>query len=323
MVLVMKILGIGSYLPERIITNDELSELVDTSDEWISTRTGIKQRHISLGEECSEIAVKAAQRAIEDAGINAEEIDLIIVSTVTPDYVTPGVSCIVQSCIGNTKSICMDLNAACSGFLYALHTVYCYMKAGTAKTALVVSSETLTKILDYSERSTCVLFGDGAGAVVVRQDDSKRYESILGADASKWKGLFCKYPPLTNAYVNREYKKEFLHMDGQEIFKFVIKVIPEVITEVLNKQGLQPSDVNYFILHQANKRINECVAKKLKLDFETKFPMNIESTGNTSSATVPILLDEMKREGKLKSGDKVIMCAFGGGLTWACMLVEW
>ena len=319
----MKIIGTGSYLPERVLNNDDLSKIVDTSDEWITPRTGIKERRISSGEENSDMTCEAGKRAIEDAGIKPEEIDLIIVATITSEYITPGVSCLVQEKLGAYGCMCMDLNAACAGFVYALNTANCYMEAGMASTALVIGVENLSKITDYTDRATCVLFGDAAGAVVVRKDNTKKYRACLGADAHKWRALTCKNLSVENVFVKKEQKRDYLHMDGQEVFKFVVKVIPKVIRQVLEKENLTENDIDYYLLHQANRRINETVAKKLKVDFEEKFPMNIEKTGNTSSATVPVLLDQLNKEGKFKEGDKLILCAFGGGLTWGCALVEW
>lgn len=319
----MKIIGTGSYLPERVLNNDDLSKIVDTSDEWITPRTGIKERRISSGEENSDMTYEAGKRAIEDAGIKPEEIDLIIVATATNEYITPSVSCIVQDKLGAYGSICMDLNAACSGFVYALNTAHCYMEAGMAKTALVIGVENLSKITDYTDRTTCVLFGDAAGAVVVRKDNTKKYRACLGADAHKWRALTCKNLSVENVFVEKAQERDYLHMDGQEVFKFVVKVIPKVIRQVLEEENITENDVDYYLLHQANRRINESVAKKLNVSFEERFPMNIQKTGNTSSATVPVLLDQLNREGKFKEGDKLILCAFGGGLTWGCALVEW
>ena len=319
----MKIIGTGSYLPKRVLSNDDLSKIVDTSDEWITPRTGIKERRISCGEENTDMTYNAAKIAIENAGIKPEEIDLIIVATATNEYITPSVSCIVQDKLGAYGSICMDLNAACSGFVYALNTAHCYMEAGMANTALVIGVENLSKITDYADRTTCVLFGDAAGAVVVRRDGTKKYRACLGADAHKWKALTCKGLSVENIFVEKEQERDYLHMNGQEVFKFVVKVIPKVIKQVLEEENLTENDVDYYLLHQANRRINETVAKKLNISFEEKFPMNIQKTGNTSSATVPVLLDQLNKEGKFKEGDKLILCAFGGGLTWGCALVEW
>lgn len=318
----MRVVGTGSYLPEYIVTNQKLAQIVDTSDEWITARTGIKERRISDGEEDSELAVKAARSALENSGLPPDEINLIIVATLTPDNYTPSVACIVQKELEIPNAVCFDLNAACSGFVYALNTAHCYMKAGMVKNAIIVGSETLSKIVDYSDRSTCVLFGDAAGAVVVQADEEALFYSEMGADGSKSEVLQCKHVPIRNIAVKKKTVIDYVHMDGHEVFKFVMKIVPNTIRGVVNKANLDLADIKYYILHQANKRMNEKVAERLDLDF-SKFPCNLNKTGNTSAASIPVLLDEVNRQGKLNRGDKLVLCAFGGGLTWASVLLEW
>ncbi len=318
----MRIIGTGSYMPEYILTNEELTHIVDTSDEWITERTGIKERRISKGEEDSDIIKKAGAAALKDSGIDPMELDMIVVGTFTNDYRTPSVSCIVQKEIGAYNAFCMDLNAACSGFLYSLQTAYAYMQAGLIKKALVIAGDNLSKMTDYTDRSTAVLFGDAAGAAVIDNTNCGSYSCILGTDASKSEALVYKDVPLVNLYVKNEIKLDHLHMDGRMVHKFVMSTIPKTIEEVIKKANISKNDVKYVLLHQANKKMNDMVAKKLDMELE-KFPHNIERTGNTSAATIPCLLDEMNKDHKLNRGDKIIMCGFGGGLTWGAILLEW
>lgn len=318
----MKIVGTGSYLPDFILTNAMLEEVVDTSDEWIAERTGIKERKLSSGEETSILAMKAAKKALENSHIEAGQIDLIIVATVTSDYFTPSISCLVQKEIGADNAICFDMNAACSGFLYAMNTAHAYMLTGTVENALIIGAETVSKLINYEDRSTCILFGDGAGAVVVRRDEDSLFAGQIGADGSRSDALVCRQRPLQNLAVQREDTSEYLHMNGQEVYKFVVRVVPKLIKEVVAKADMDLSDIKYFLLHQANSRMNQVVASKLGLP-EEKFPSNLDKTGNTSAASIPILLDEVNQKGTLKKGDKLVMCAFGGGLTWSAIVLEW
>ncbi len=318
----MKIIGTGSYLPDFLLTNEMLTQIVDTSDEWITERTGMKERKISTGEGCSYMAIKAAERALLSSGLKAEEIDLVIVATVTSDYFTPSLACLIQGELGISNAIGFDINAACSGFMYGLSTVYNFMSAGTVKNAIVVGVETVSRLINYEDRGTCILFGDAAGAVVVKATEGSIFTSELGSDGSKSHVLYCKQMPISNLAVKGEEVRDYLHMDGQEVYKFVVKEIPGLIKRVVEKSGLELSDIKYFVLHQANKRMNEVIAKKLKQESE-KFPSNLHETGNTSAASIPVLLDKMNQEGKLTKGDKIVLCAFGGGLTWAANVMEW
>ncbi len=322
----MKILGSGHFAPHTIVTNDDLSKIVDTNDEWISGRTGIKSRHISDSEETSDLAAKAALDAINDAGINAEDIDMILLATMTPDSMLPNCACMVGTKIGAVNATCFDINAACSGFLFALNTANAYLISGMYKNILVIGAETLSKIVDWSDRSTCVLFGDGAGAMVVTADDNKAYESVSGSDGSKGNVLTGAATPLRNMLTKSETSRNgnenfFMQMDGQDVFKFAVTKVPECINEVLSKIEKKVDDIDLFILHQANVRIISSVAKRLKVT-EDKFPINLDRYGNTSAATIPILFDELRKDGKLDDVSRVIMSGFGGGLTWGATYIE-
>lgn len=320
----MKIIGTGSALPEKVATNFDMAEIVETSDEWIRERTGIVERHISTEDTVSTLAAKAAMKALEDAGKTAEEIDLIIVATCSPEMELPCCACQVQSIIGATNATAFDLNAACSGFLFGLTTAYGYMCAGVYKTALVIGSEVLSKIIDWTDRSTCVLFGDGAGAAVIEAQDGEGPGLLgiaQGADGTKGMVLSCPDRALNNPYVQNPIELGYVQMDGQEVYKFATRQVPNCIQKALEKANLTVEDIDLFVLHQANIRIIEAVAKRLKADLG-KFPTNLSRVGNMSSATIPVLLDEINKEGKLKRGDKIVLSGFGAGLTYgACVLV--
>lgn len=318
----MKVIGTGSYLPDCVITNEALTDMVDTSDEWIQSRTGIKERRVSDGEENTQFAIKAARKAFENSGLKPDDIGLVIVATATSDYVTPSIACFVQEALNISNAIAFDINAACAGFVYALNTAYCYLNSGMAENALIIGSETLSKITDYSDRGTCVLFADASGAVVVRRKGKDDFVSELGADGTKNQIIHCKQRPISNCIIKNDCKIDYLHMDGREVYKFVVKEIPALITRVIEKSDIEIDDVKYFILHQANKRMNETIAKNLGLSFD-KFPCNLERTGNTSAASVPVLLDEVNRRGMLSPGDYIVICSFGAGMTWGAILLEW
>ncbi|MCI8718454.1 MAG: ketoacyl-ACP synthase III [Lachnospiraceae bacterium] len=318
----MKILGTGSYLPERIVTNNELSEIVDTNDEWISTRTGIRTRRISAGEAVSDLASKAALAALEDAGISAEQVDMILLATMTGNALMPNTACLVQKNIGAEHAACLDVNAACSGFLYALNLANACLVSGMYKNILVIGAETLSKIIDWADRSTCVLFGDGAGAAVVTADSTKRYVSETGADGGRGDALKAGETGLGNFIVRREEKLNYyMTMNGQEVFKFAVKKVPECISNVLEKAEVSLEEIDYFLLHQANVRIIASVAKRLGVDME-KMPVNLDRYGNTSAASIAILLDEIRKEGKITEGNKIVLAGFGGGLTWGAAYLE-
>ncbi len=319
-----KIIGTGSCLPDRCVTNEYLSTIMDTSDEWIKSRTGIRERHLvsSETETTLTLAVKAAKAALADSGVLPEELGLILVATVSSDFITPSTACMVQKELGASHAAAFDINAACSGFLFALNTVDAYFQAGIYQTALIIGVETLSKIIDWKDRSTCVLFGDGAGAVVVKAAEEGLIASLQGSDGSGGDILICKNRTNNNPYISTGTDPDFLYMDGQEVFKFAVKKEPECINALLKQAGFDASDVTYYLLHQANFRIIASIARKLKLPLE-KFPSNVSHCGNTSAASIPILLDEVHREGKLSEGDLLLLSGFGAGLTWGAALLRW
>lgn len=322
----VQIIGTGSYAPERVVTNNDLAKIVDTNDEWISTRTGIKERRITEGENTSDLATKASIKALENAGIAPEEIDLLIVGTLTPDAFIPNTACIVQKNIHAVNATCFDISAACTGFIYALDIAAQFIKAGRCKTALVVGAETLSKVVDWEDRSTCVIFADGAGAAVVKQSEHNGIIACYsGSDGTKGHHLTTGAVPVNNPFVKPEDVLPsdcVIKMDGREIFKFAVTVITQSIDELLKSSGLKLEDIDYIIPHQANTRIIEFTAKKLGVS-QDKFYVNIERFGNTSAASIAIALDEMNEKGMLKKGDKIILVGFGGGLTYGGMIIEW
>ena len=318
-----RIIGTGSSLPKAVVTNNDLSKIMDTSDEWISTRTGIRERHLAKEETTASMSIEAAKHAMENAGVTAQEIDLIIVGTVSADHVTPACACEVQAAIGAANAVAFDINAACSGFMFALNIAHVYIQTGVYKTALIIGAETLSKIMDWSDRSTCVLFGDGAGAAVVRADEK---EGLLafdqGSDGVKGSVLSCASRSNNNPLIETSKELGYVHMDGQEVYKFAVTSVPASLHRTIEAAGLTIEDIDYFALHQANIRILQAVAKRLKVS-ENKFPISLDHCGNISAASVPILLDEMNRIGLLKPGMKIALSGFGGGLTWASAVVEW
>lgn len=310
-------------MPENFVTNDDLAKIVDTNDEWISSRTGIRRRCITQKDNTAELSAKAAKKALENAGIAAEDIDLIIVATLSPDYYVPNVSCMVQSEIGARNAFCFDLNAACSGFLFALNTANAYIKTGMIQNALIIGAEVLSKLVDWTDRSTCVLFGDGAGAAVVSATEEVGIcDTVVGAEGAKGMVLTCPGRSLDNMCTKEDRPAGYIAMDGQEVFKFAVKRVPQCIREVCEKADFPVENVKYFVLHQANERILSSVAKHLKVSID-KFPMNLQDYGNTSAASIPILLDEMNQKGMLERGDRIVLAGFGGGLTWGSALIEW
>lgn len=317
-----RIIGTGSCLPKTVVTNDDLSKIMDTSDEWISSRTGILARHLVKEETTASLAVAAAERALENAGVSAQELDMIIVGTLSGDYATPSTACEVQAGIGAVNAVAFDINAACSGFIFSLHTAMAYMKSGLCRTALVIGAETLSKIMDWNDRSTCVLFGDGAGAAVVRNDEVGITAFDQGSDGAKGMVLACPNRTNNNPLVQTSKICGYTKMDGQEVYKFAVTAVPASIQRVLDEAGLVPEDIKYFLLHQANIRIIQSVAKRLKVNLD-KFPISLDHCGNMSAASVPVLLDEVNRKGMLQKGDKLILSGFGGGLTWGTCLLEW
>lgn len=317
-----RIIGTGSCLPEAIVTNDYLSTIMDTSDEWISSRTGIRERHLVREETTASLSLEAGRRALAAAGVTPEELDMIIVGTLTGDYITPSTACEVQAGLGAVNAVAFDINAACAGFLFSLHTVNAYIQCGMCKTALLIGAETLSRIMDWGDRSTCVLFGDGAGAAVVRAQERGLIAYDQGSDGEKGKYLACRNRTNNNPLVQTGKDYGYTQMDGQEVYKFAVTYVPNSIHKVLDKAGLQPEDIKYYLLHQANLRIIQSVAKRLKIDLD-RFPISLDHCGNVSAASVPILLDDVNRKGMLQRGDKIILSGFGGGLTWGTCLIEW
>lgn len=318
----VKILGTGSFLPENVVTNDYLSTIMDTSDEWISSRTGIKARHLAKTESTTEMSVQAAKNALLNAGMQASELDLIIVGTVTGDEVTPSTACEVQAAIGAEAAVAFDMNAACSGFMFAMHTAYAYLQSGIYKNALIIGAETLSRIMDWNDRSTCVLFGDGAGAAVLGMGQGGILGFEQGSDGVRGSVLACKARVNNNPLVQNETVLDYVHMDGQEVYKFAVTTVPASIEKVLEKTQTDAGEIKYFLLHQANIRIIQSVAKRLRAPME-KFPISLDHCGNISAASIPILLDEVNKKGMLNQGDKIVMSGFGGGLTWGTCIMEW
>ena len=321
------IIGTGSYLPEKILTNADLETFLDTSDEWIVTRTGIRERRVAAeGEYTSDLATQAARRALEMAGIGADELDLIIVGTITGDFPWPATACLVQHKLGLHGCGAFDVSAACSGFLYALANGARQIESGAASKVLVIGAEVLTRAVDWEDRNTCVLFGDGAGAVVLSAENGESgvLSTHLHADGSFWELLYqpgfgSRHPASQEGLAAR---LPFLKMQGNEVFKIAVRMLHEVANEALSANDMTPADVSLFVPHQANRRILDATAKRLGLRDEQVY-INVERFGNTSGASIPIALDEANRTGRLHPGDIVLLDAFGGGLTWASALVRW
>ena len=305
----IKIIATGAQAPKKIVSNDDLAKIVETSDEWISQRTGMSLRHyVSEGENHTWLAEMAARQAIEKAGIPKEKIGVVIVCTVSADYFSPSCACIIQGRLGLSHDIiAMDISAGCSGFIFGMETMRALMMARDAKYGLVIGAEVLSKKMDMTDRSTCVLFGDGAAAAVVEIADTS-YTSVIGVCGDE-------------EMINIKSPDGFIHMDGQGTYKFAVATVPKVIEQVVQKAGLTYDDIDHFVLHQANLRIIESIAKKLKQPMD-KFVVNIEKYGNTSAASVGLALDEAIADGRIRKGDKVLMCAFGAGKTWGAVVLE-
>jgi 3-oxoacyl-[acyl-carrier-protein] synthase-3 len=315
-----KIIGTGSYLPAKVLTNHDLEKIVETSHEWIFSRSGISERHVAAEDELSsDMAAYACRNALEAAGISADEIDLIIVATTTPDQVFPSTACILQNKLGIQCCAAFDVQAVCSGFIYALNTADLYIRGGQAKTVLVVGVDALTRLLDWTDRSTCVLFGDGAGAVVLRASETP---GILGAklhaDGSH-QGMLKAEGRINQGKIDGS---PFIFMDGQSVFKFAVKVLSEVVEELLADLNLPSSEIDWLIPHQANIRIIEATAKKLGMGME-RVVTTVAQHGNTSAASIPLALDSAVRAGKIKPGQNLLLEAVGGGFAWGAMLVKW
>lgn len=314
-----RIIGTGSYLPSNVVTNAELATRVATSDEWIRTRTGICQRHIAApGQTSSALALEAAQRAIAAAGISADQIGLIIVATSTPDFIFPSTACLLQAQLGVKRCPAFDVQAVCSGFVYALDIADKFIRSGSCGHALVVGAEVFSRILDWNDRGTCVLFGDGAGAVVLAASDTPGiHASVLHADGTH-AGILSTPGQICSGKITGD---PFLRMDGQAVFKFAVRVLDEVARETLGLCGLQPADVDWLIPHQANIRILEATARRLGID-ASHVIVTVDRHANTSAASVPLALDVAIRDGRIKPGHKVLLEGVGGGFTWGAALVE-
>ena len=315
-----RIVGTGSYLPERVLTNHELAQTIDTSDAWIVERTGIRERHIAAaGETTSDLALHAAKRAIRAAGIDTQEIDLIIVATTTPDLVFPSTACILQSKLGiENGAPAFDIQAVCSGFVYALSVADQFIRSGLNKCALVVGAETLSRITDWSDRSNCILWGDGAGAVILKRSDTPGIISThLHADGS-YKDLLRVSGGISCGMTD----KTFMQMEGNAVFKVAVNTLDEIVDETLAANNMQKSDVDWLVPHQANIRIIQATAKKLGMSMDNVV-VTVDGHGNTSAASIPLALDTAVRDGRIKAGEIVLMEAFGGGFTWGSALLKW
>ncbi|MBX3650753.1 MAG: ketoacyl-ACP synthase III [Burkholderiales bacterium] len=315
-----RIVGTGSYLPEKTVTNADLAAIMETSDEWIRQRTGIRERHVAAdNENASDLALKASQRALEAAGISGRQLDLIIVATSTPDMVFPSTACLLQAKLGAKGMPAFDVQAVCSGFVYALATADQFMRSGRYEHILVVGAEVFSRILDWEDRGTCVLFGDGAGAVVLKRSETPGILAApLHADGSH-AGILSVPGSVCGGKVSG---RPLLQMDGTAVFKFAVKVLEEVALEALAEAGLQKSDIDWLIPHQANIRILQATAKKLGLPME-RVITTVDRHANTSAASVPLALDEAVRDGRIKSGQHVMLEGVGGGFTWGAVLIKW
>ena len=303
-----RIIGTGSYIPKKVITNDDLSLTLDTSDAWISTRTGIHNRHIAEGMTSSDMAYMAARRAVDDSGLNPADIDVIIVATSSPDYAFPSTAALVQAKLEAVNAACFDISAACTGFIYAYSIAQGYIAGGMYKNILIIGTEVMSEHVDWKDRSVCVLFGDGAGAAMLTADKDNLSSVMIHSDGSRGNVLTCG--------------KDNILMDGHEVFKFAVKTVPMSIQDILNKEHIRADDVGMYILHQANQRIIQAVSKRLGISME-KFPMNMQEYGNTSAASIPILLDELNRNNRLVRDELIVMSGFGAGLSWGSIVLNW
>ena len=314
-----KIIGTGKKLPERVVSNNELAEFIDTSDEWITSKTGIKTRRICTNESASDLAAEASRIAIEKSGLEAADIDMIIGATISGSFVTPALSCSIMQKIG-LKCPAFDVNAACSGFVYALDVAKAYLSSGNINNILIVCAEMMSGIVNWNDRNTCILFGDGAGACVVTKGSADKYMN-LGADGSIGP-LYLKTGTGNNPFRSSKIEQGFLQMQGQDVYKFAVKTVDEEIQLALDKLRMSAEDVDHFILHQANKRIIDGIRRRLRQP-AGKFPVNIDKYGNMSAASIPVLLDEMLCDNKIKPGDTIVFVGFGAGLTTGTCVMTW
>jgi 3-oxoacyl-[acyl-carrier-protein] synthase-3 len=321
-----KIISTGAYVPERIVKNEELSKMIETSDEWIITRTGIKQRRVSTGEKTYQIAAKAAIEAIKNAGIDKKEIDLIILATITPDFFMPSTANLVQAELGLEDIPSFDITAGCTGFVYGLQIADQFIRSKESKTILVIGAEVLSKVIDWSDRNTCVIFGDGAGAVILKSSEQEGIVcTYIGSQGDLQESIILPAVPLKNPFLqvqNNHEKPSNISMNGKEVFQFATRIMIKSIFQVLKKSNLFIEDIDYIIPHQANIRIIDHVARELKIEKE-KFIINLDRFGNTSSASIPLALDEAYKKKIFCPGNRIIMVAFGGGLTWGAALSNW
>jgi 3-oxoacyl-[acyl-carrier-protein] synthase III len=315
-----RIAGTGSYLPDKLVTNDDLAKTVDTTDEWVVSRTGIRQRHFAAEEQsASDLALIASQRAMKAAHVDASDIDLIIVATSTPDMVFPSTACILQDKLGVKEAVAFDVQAVCAGFVYALATAEKFIRTGSAKCALVVGAEIFSRIMNWQDRTTCVLFGDGAGAVILKASKEPGILSThLHADGS-YRDALCTPGTVQNGAIRGD---PTLHMDGSAVYKFAVKAFEDVAWEALHANGLQPDAIDWFVCHQANRRIIMHVARKLEMPDE-KVVVTVDKHGNTSAASIPLALDVSVRAGQVKPGQLVLLAALGGGFAWGAALLKW
>jgi 3-oxoacyl-[acyl-carrier-protein] synthase-3 len=319
-----RIAGTGSYLPEKVLTNDDLAKFVDTSDEWITSRTGIRERHVAAeGETTGDLAYHAAVRALEAAGVEASELDLIVLGTTTPDLIFPSTACLIQHRLGANGCPAFDVNAACSGFVYALSVADKFIRSGAAKTVLVVGAETLTRMVDWTERTSCVLFGDGAGAVVLKADSETGILSThLHADGGKKELLWNPVGVSVGFKPDEPNVGVRINMTGNDVFKHAVKALDAIVEETLEANGMDRHEIDWLIPHQANLRIIEATAKRLDMPME-RVIVTVDRHGNTSSGSVPLALDEAVRSGKVQRGQLLLLEAFGGGFTWGSALLRY
>jgi len=317
-----KICGTGSYVPANYLDNNDLAKMVETNDEWVRERTGIVRRHIIEDDTTVSMAVKASKEALKMSGIEAKEIDLIIVSTLSSNVILPSAACEVQRELEAVNATCFDLNAACTGFVFGYIAAQAYIISGIYRNILIIGSESLSNFVNWEDRGTCILFGDGAGAAVVRAAEGTMYLPVTHSDGAIGHVLTCGSRHNKEWIAGSKDDNTYMKMDGQAVFKFAVKKVPEVIDQALEHNKLDIHDIDWFILHQANKRIIDSIARRLGIDID-RFPMNVEEYGNTSSASVPLLLDEMNRKGMLAAGQKIMLAGFGAGLSWAAVVLEW
>ncbi len=320
------IAGTGSYIPERRLTNDDLARIVDTNDEWITQRTGIKERRIAAEHETTaSMGTAAARRALESAGLSARDLDLLICATITPEMQFPSTACFIAAALGLDSTPAFDLTAACSGFVYAIETGSNFIKSGRYRNVLVLGAETLSRVTDYTDRASCILFGDGAGAVVLRRSDDPRQGiiySALYADGNRWDMLYC--PPGSRNPINERMvaqRGQYMQIKGREVYKFAVQRFNELIADAMSRCNLKPDQVKLIVPHQVNQRIIDSAMERLELPSDKAY-VNIDKFGNTSAASIPIALDEAWRAGRIHSGDIIILVAFGAGLTWGSAVIR-